>query len=77
MLRTYTMALLWDVDPSAPLAHWKSPPQKIMVGLTAQGEAISFLGDDTLLITSEGSPMPLIATQCQEWTPKEDSPEEP
>lgn len=69
VLRTYTQALLWQVDPCDPLAHWSKPPQNIMVGLTKQGESIHFQGNDTLLITSEGSPMPLISTHCTNWSP--------
>jgi hypothetical protein len=67
VLRSYVMAMLWEVDPVAPQAHWSLPPEQIFVGLTQQGESISFDGPQTLLITSEGSPMPIISTRCLDW----------
>jgi hypothetical protein len=69
VLRSYDMAMVWTVDPCAPQAHWATWPDTVFVGLTNQGEAISFDGPQTLLITSEGRPMPIISTRCNDWRP--------
>ena len=63
------LALVWTVDPCAPQAHWAEAPDRVFVGITEQGEAISFDGPQTLLITSEGSPMPVLSTRCRDWRP--------
>jgi hypothetical protein len=69
VLRSYGPALIWSVDPCAPLAHWSREPDTVLVGVTAQGEAISFDGPQSLIVTSEGSPMPIITTRCTDWQP--------
>lgn len=71
VLRSYTDAMIWTVDSCAPLAHWELPPDRVYVGITIQGEAIAFDGAETLLVTSEGSPMPILSTRCIEWKPPE------
>jgi hypothetical protein len=63
--------MIWTVDSCAPLAHWELPPDRVYVGITIQGEAIAFDGAETLLVTSEGSPMPILSTRCIEWKPPE------
>ncbi len=62
VLRTYTTAWEWRVDPADREAHWKRPPRRIPLPLETQGEAIAYAPDGRLVTTSEGRPMPLRFT---------------
>ena len=68
VLRNYFDALIWNVNPCDPLAHWnQSPTQRVGVGMTRQGEAIAFDRLGNIIITSEGTPMPILQTQCNAY----------
>ena len=62
VVRTYTTAWEWQVDPADREAHWKRPPRRIPLPQETQGEAIAYAPDGRLVTTSEGSPMPLRFT---------------
>lgn len=62
VVRTYTTAWEWQVDPADREAHWKRPPRRIPLPREMQGEAIAYAPDGRLATTSEGSPMPLRFT---------------
>jgi hypothetical protein len=64
LLRTYTRAWRWAVDPAAPDAHWSTPPTPVRLRLELQGEAIAYDVDGGVVTTSEGAPMPITVRPC-------------
>jgi len=61
IVRTYSAVYEWTVAPGESLASAiRTPPRRVDLPETAQGEAIAYRTDGaTLLLTSEGTPCPL------------------
>lgn len=62
IVRTYTTAWEWQVDPDDREAHWRQQPRRVPLPQEVQGEAIAYAPDGQLVTTSEGQPMPLRLT---------------
>mgnify|MGYP000580552056 CR=1 FL=1 len=65
VLRTGAEVLEWTIDPEAPNSHWATPPRAYPAASgEEQGEGVAFDLDGGVVITSEGSPMPVARLPC-------------
>ncbi len=66
VLRTNSQVFEWRTDPTAPNAHWSDAPEQLGAANEAQGEAIAYGVDGSLVTTSEGQPMQIQQRVCEE-----------
>lgn len=66
IVRTADRFWEWDIDPSAPNAHWGAPPREVGSLSEAQGEAVTYGPAGDVFTTSEGLPMTVGQIACEE-----------
>lgn len=64
VIRTGDTLWEWDVDPSAPNAHWNTAPREVTKLVELQGEAVTYGPDGGLWTTSEGIPSTVSHVEC-------------